>query len=334
MALQVTTSKLSKVGIKRESTHGTIGVGSYRGLLVTNFTSVEAGDFATQQRIGGSKGMSFQGNSGSNQDVSFTILAGSGDSAMATMIDIIDMIMGNDTVSGSSPNFTHKFTLAASPTPMPSWTIFHDDNNSNFRVFRGFVPDSVTINIDKSAPVITIDVSGFAWDEGDTTDKSPSFTAGVKVYNPRVAEILIGGTIVDNFTTATIELSQAAAVHNTINQTGVPSQIDGETLNAIVTLEGLWNEGASQQSDAIRTAFLNKSITNNLAVSFGVGPSTDFFTLNLPKWASTAQTAKDLAVGEFLPQTLTAEAIHEDDAATNGFDVIIVNGVAGDWDTL
>lgn len=333
MALQVTTSKLSKIGIKRESTQGTIASGSYRGLLVTNFTSVESGDSAVQQRIGGAKGMSFQGNSGSNQDISFTIIAGSGDSAMATMIDIIDMIMGNDTVTGSDP-FTHTFTLDASPTPMPSWTIFHDDNNSNFRVFRGFVPDSVTINIDKSAPTITMDVSGFAWDEADDNDKSPSFTAGVTIYTPRTADVLIGAFRLDNFNTATVEISQAAAVHNTINATGVPSQIDGETLNAIVTLDGLWNEGANQQSDNLRNAFLNKTITSNLIVQFGPTPVSDFFKLTIPKFALTAQSAKDLAVGEFLPQTLTAEAIHQDDAATNGFKVEIFNTVSGDWDTL
>lgn len=333
MALQVTTSKISEVGIKRETTHGTIGSGSYRGLLVTNFTSAESGDFAVQQRIAGTKGMSFQGNSGSNQDVSFTIIAGSGDSAMATMIDIIDMIMGNDAVTGSDP-FTHTFTLAASPTPMPSWTLFHDDNNSNFRVFRGFVPDTLTINIDKSAATITMDVSGFAWDEGDTTDKSPSFTGGISIYNPRKAALFIGALALENFNTATIEISQAAAVHNTINNTGVPSQIDGETLNCIVTLDGLWNEGTGQLSDSIRTAFLDKAITSALVVQFGLSQTNDGFRLTLPKWAITSHTAKDLAVGEFLPQVLTAEAIHQDDVATNGFKIEIFNTEAGDWDTL
>ncbi len=333
MALQVTTSKLSKVGIKREDVHGTADAGTYRGLLVTNFTSVESGDFAVQQRIAGSKGMSFQGNSGSNQDISFTIIAGSGDSSMATMIDIIDMIMGNDTVTGASP-FTHTFALNDSPTPMPSWTLFHDDSNSNFRLFRGFVPDSVTINIDKSAPTITIDVTGFAWDEVDGPDKSPVFTSGVSIYTPRGGEVLLGGTVVDNFTSATIEISQAAAVHNTLNSLGTPSQIDGETLNCIVTLEGLWNEGASQSSDTFRNAWLAKTIQNTLKVQFGNTLSSDFFVLTLPKWATTAQTAKDLAVGEFLPQTLTAEAVHLDDAATNGFKVEIFNTLAGDWDTL
>lgn len=333
MSLRTTTSKLSKVGIKKETVEGTLETTGYRGLLVTGFTAVESGDFATQQRIGGAKGMSFQGNSGSHQEVSFTIIAGSGSATMATMIDIIDMIMGNDAVTGADP-FTHTFTLNASPAVMPSWSLFHDDGAADFRAFTGFKPNTVTINIDKSAPVITMDIAGFAWEEIDTTDKSPVFVGGIAVYNPRKVKISFAGSIAANFSTASIELSQNAAVHNTLNDTGVPGTIQGETLNAIVSLEGLWDTGTGEQSSAIRTIWLNKTISSNLVVEFGPSQTNDGFKLTLPKWAPTAQTSRDLAVGEFLPQTLTAEAIHQDDAATNGFKIEIFNAQGGDWDTL
>ncbi len=333
MSLQVTSSKLSKVGIKREGTHGTIATGTYRGLLVTGFTSVETVAAETFQVIQGSKGMTDQNKSGSHQEVTFSIIAGSGSATMATMIDIIDMIMGNDVVSGADP-FTHTFDLNTSPTPMPSWTLFHDDNNSNYRVFRGFVANTVTINIDKSVGAITIDVAGMAWEEKDDSDKSPVFVAAPAIYTPRTADLLIGASRLENFTTATIELSGGTVVHNTINATAFPSQIDGETLNCIVTMEGLWNEGTSQQSDNIRTAWINKTLTSNLIVQFGPTAVDDFFKLTIPFWAITSHTAKDLATGEFLPQSVTAEAVHQADAATSGFKIEIFNKLGGDWDTL
>ena len=333
MALQTTASKLSKVGIKRESVHGTIAAGTYRGLLVTNFASSEAGSFETFLYIQGSKGMADQNKSGSHMEVSFTIIAGSGSTTMATMIDIIDMIMGNDTVSGADP-FTHTFALTDSPTPMPSWTLFHDDNNGNFRVFNGFVANTLTINIDKSAGAITMDVAGFAWEEASDSDKSPVFVASPAIYTPRTADLLIGATRLDNFTTASIEISNAAVVHNVINSTSFPSQIDGESLNCVVNLEGLWNEGAQQQSDNIRNAFMNKTITSNFIVQFGPTAVDDFFKLTIPKWAITSHTAKDLATGEFMPQALTLEAVHLADAPTNGFKIEIFNTLGGDWDTL
>lgn len=333
MSLIVVPSKISKIGIKREALHGVEAAGAYRGLLVTSFESNETGDFEPFQRISGVKGFSVQGNSGSHQEVSFSFVASSSDAAMATLIDILDMMFGADVVTGANP-YTHTFRVSTSPSPMPSWTFYQDDGKSNHRVFTGFVPNTLTITIEKETGFIECSVEGFAWEEIDTTLKTVNFTSSVAIYTPRQAAALVGGTVLENFNSIEIEIAQEAEVHNTINDLGTPSQIDGKSLACSVSFEGFWNEGPGQLSDVIRNAFMARSVSFNLIVRFGPSQVNDGFKLTLPRWSITEHSAKNLDPAAPLPQTFVAQAIHEDDAAANGFKVEVFNTISTDWDSL
>jgi hypothetical protein len=332
MSLIAVSRKISKVGIKRETAHGTIAAGPFRGLLVTDFSSSRVSDASTYQLLSGSKGQHAQNLSGSHQEVSFTLVAGSSDASMGSLTDIMHMIFDADVVTGVNP-YTHTFALSTVTQTKKSWTLFHDDGRSNYRVFRGFVVDTVSITIDKESGNIPIEVSGFAWEEVDHTIQTVDFTSGVGIYNPRQCEVFIAASILENFKTATIEFATAAAIHNTINSTAFPSQIDGQNMVCTVALEGVWNEGVSQQSDNLRTAFMNNTVVSNLFLRMGPSQVNDGFRLTIPKWVITEHSAKDLS-DETLPQSFTAEAIHEGDAATNGFKVDIFNTIATDWDAI
>ena len=327
-------ANISTVGLKYETTKGTAISGEYRQMLVSNFTSNDVKDQAGYSVVAGYKGRYGKNQSGSHQEIGFTINAGSSATDQASLLDIMYLLMDADTVTGSNP-YTHTFSQAGATVAKPSVTLFHNDGRSNFRDFPGFVIDTASISIDKENGAIPIEVSGLAFKEEDTTTKTLSLASNYNVYSPNTAKITIGGTTVCNFKTATIEVGCETEAHRTLCDTAYPSDIDGKALNLSVTLEGDWNEAAGSLSDTIRTAWLNGTTqTSALVISFGDSATNDYWTLTIPRWEIESNANKDLEPDALLPQTMTIYPVWEGDIATNGWSIAVLNTISSNTASL
>ena len=225
-----TASEISVLGIKQESTQGTEATGDYRQLLVSSFTSTFNGDREGYKLIAGYKGAYAKNQAGRFVDVSFTIFAGSSDASQASLTDIIMMMLDVDTVTGSSP-YTHTFAQETAVIPKKSWTLYHDDGNSNYRVFTGFVANEMTMTIDKTTGTVNVDVTGMAWTEADTTSKTVNLASNYNIYSPSTGKIEIGSDQINSWNPAVITLSTGAVAKMFLNDAETPAAIDGQTLN-------------------------------------------------------------------------------------------------------
>lgn len=325
MAHEAIPSNISIIGIKQETTQGTEASGDYRQLLVENFTAEHEVDRSGYSLIAGYKGAYGKNNSGSHVNISFRAYAGTSDSNQATLLDLLYMAMDYDLVAGSNP-YTHTMSNANATIAKKSWTIYHDDGRSNYRKYTGFVLDTLNVVVDKSQGVIPVEISGMAWQESDETSKTTNKAANYNIYTPNTGKLLIGATQVDNFNSITINISCATRVHQGINDTGYPSNIDGQDLRLSVTLDGEWNEAAGQVSDALRTAWLNGTMqTSAMAISFGSSSVNDYCTLTLRRWEIESNTNKSLERDTMLPQTLTLYPVWQGDMNNNYWDVTVTN---------
>ena len=244
------------------------------------------------------------------------------------------MAMDFDTVTGG-PNYIHTMSQANATIAKKSWSIYHDDGKSNYRIFTGFVLNTLKITIDKTLNVITVDVTGMAWKETDTTSKTTNKASNYNIYSPGTAKLELGVTQVDNFNSIVIDILCNTRVFQGINDTRYPANVDGQDLLITATLEGEWNEASGQVSDTLRTAYLTPStMTDNLIISFGSSSTNDYCIITFRRWELETQSAKNIEIGTPLPQSLVAYPVHQGDITNNYWDVVIKNTVAANAGSL
>ena len=119
-------------------------------------------------------------------------------------------------------------------------------------------------------------------------------------------------------------------VHNTVNNTGFPEDINGDDLTLVVTLEGMFfnQSGGVVDGKDLRDAFVNHSEGEDssplgaIIIKVGNDATNDELTSTLPKWRIETEESQEIAPGEPLPQTVNLFPITDGDIATNGFTVL------------
>ncbi len=306
MSLSVLSGSISKVGIKSEAVHGVLEAGPFRGLLVTSFDPSPSGDFAPIKKVSGIKGAHDLGQSGEHYDLTFSVCAStSGDNA-AGLGDILAMLYDIDTVSGAGP-FAHLFKPTTN-TDKKSWSFYHEDGNGKRKTFTGFVASEGTIEIDKTAGVITAEVSGMSFlPDNNASVETVDFETLVS-YTPVKAEILIGAVKQENWEKITITFSTGAAPVQTINASAGPSRITGVTQDLNVSLEGVWDDTFST---LYRDAYFNHTnVALDLIIKIGPVAADDQLVLTIPLWGIEEEKNKLVEPDSNLPQTVNLHALN------------------------
>jgi len=335
MSLIKVPGEVSKIGIKKEQTHGTAATGNYRGLLVSDFEAHEEKEASPYALASGVKGTYDNNVSGSHQAISFTSYAAPTDLTKGSLIDLVHMIMDRDAVT-SVGGGVYKHTFSMQTVSKPSWSFWHDDGKSDtaprYIIYNGFVADTMEITIDKSDGKIPINMSGMAWQESDGSSKTCPI-GSMTLWSPKDAVITIGGSTIYNFNSCTISFACGTEVNNVINDTKYPSRIDGTTLTCSISLKGFWNDATI--SETLMDAWRADSVqSTELNVKFGSNSTNDYFTLILPKYRLSDSTYKTVAMKSELPQNIELNSIHQGDTSTNGFSIEILDQNNVDWDSL
>lgn len=334
-------SNVSQIGLRRENIKGILAGGAYRGLCITGFNpGSEQGEFGMFDVVKGNKGTHAQNKSGSHREISFTTFANKADATSGSLIDLLHMIFDHDNfVDNTDGTADHLFKLSDVPASKKAWSFAHDDNfvdaggdpQATEDQYRMFVISTLSIVIDKEAGTVVIDVSGMAAEKKINATTTIAFgTNPIGLWSARKSSITIGGVEIKSFKVLTMEFDCKTKVHNTINDTGFPEDINGDDLTLAVTLEGLFfnQSGGVVDGKDLRDAFVNHSEGEDSAplgpiiIKVGNDATNDELTLTLPKWRIETEESQEIAPGEPLPQTVTLFPITDGDIATNGFTVL------------
>ncbi len=326
----------AKVGIKRESTYATEASGDYRGLPVISWESNQAGSTRTAfKKIQAIQGDRSGTVGGTHYEVSFSFCAGGTDADQATLIDIIDMIYGADTVTGAGP-FTHTFNVANSNIK-PSWSLYMESGDAGeVKVWLGFVATSVEIEVNKTGNgLVIVNVTGMAASKEIDAGKTVDFTVDYAYWSINTAIVKSGAVQMDEFESATILLETLGNAKQVISGTKGAIAVTVPTMDASIALEGPWNSGTPTVQQSIQTSWESDSDSaTDITIEFGSDATDNYYTLTFPSWTCVEFSDPPLeADAEDVRFSATIKNIHNG-ATAQQHNSVILSTDGTDWDTL
>lgn len=162
-----------------------------------------------------------------------------------------------DTVSGTTPNFTHTFKLPVAGTQPPSWTIvvWEGGVNAQARQYPGQVLDTLDITLDIKGAVKWA-AKFMGWPSSLVTKPSPTFPTTAPWLSWQAA-LTIGGTANPKPVSGKISIKRSSEYVDTMANVQTPYNVFADAMEAAWALKMLmtdevdWTHAISNDQPAV-----------------------------------------------------------------------------------
>ena len=325
-------SRLSEIGMIRETVHGTNPGGLTRGILVSAFSAKPIKATERVPEISGKRLHRIVIGGGTYYEISFSIFAGPINATAATVAELIHMIMGLDTVSGAGAPYTHKFTIKEA-SGLPSYTLYQKITNGvdvQYKVYSGFRINTLKITFNRDEKFVSCEAAGLALIEATDTTKTLIFSVD-PIFSSRASNLTIGSADLSRYKSAVVNFENMAEVFNPLSSSVNASEILAKGLNISVEVDGLHSIDGSP---ILRPIFKVDTIqTSELEIYVSDGTVNNKLSVVIPKYQVLELDNENISGEDFIPEKATFAAIHDEDPAAMPY-VELIGAHNSDYDTI